>query len=232
MHQEIQRGSGLMNTNRAAIEYEKEAHASNLEQGEAMEKSMISMDHEIEKLRTELANAEKRARAGAAAAAAETPSPGYAAGFRNPEMRYGWSSYPDVYAMHQLHFRIYKELRMRLIQIIQLCMLFFLSFLSFNISIFLYFGERGADMLVDNKFAFVGGVNESVSDDQLRQVFSSYGQLVHVKIPVGKRCGFVQFVDRHCAREALRMLNGTQLCGQKIRLSWGCSSSSKLVRIF
>ncbi|THG01937.1 protein FLC EXPRESSOR-like [Camellia sinensis] len=95
MHQEIQRG-------RAAIEYEKEAHASNLEQGEAMEKSMISMDHEIEELRAELANAEKRARAAAAAAAAETPSPGYAAGFRNPEMGYGGSSFPDPYALHQV----------------------------------------------------------------------------------------------------------------------------------
>ncbi|CAL5410734.1 unnamed protein product [Camellia sinensis] len=79
----------------------------------------------------------------------------------------------------------------------------------------------------NNTTIFVGGVNESVSDDQLRQVFSPYGQLVHVKIPAGKRCGFVQFADRHCAEEALRMLNGTQLGGQKIRLSWGRSPSSK-----
>ncbi|KAF5957032.1 hypothetical protein HYC85_004257 [Camellia sinensis] len=85
-----------------AIEYEKEAHASNLEQGEAMEKSMISMDYEIGKLRAELVNAEKRARAAAAAAAAKTPSPGYAAGFRDLEIGYGGSSYPDVYAMHQI----------------------------------------------------------------------------------------------------------------------------------
>ncbi|THG11825.1 hypothetical protein TEA_021139 [Camellia sinensis var. sinensis] len=88
----------------------------------------------------------------------------------------------------------------------------------------------GADTLVENNLhgqIFVGGVNESVSDDQLRQVFSPYGQLVHVKIPAGKRCGFVQFADRHCAEEALRMLNGTQLGGQKIRLSWGRSPSSK-----
>ncbi|KAL7222171.1 hypothetical protein ACSBR1_023976 [Camellia fascicularis] len=90
-----------MNANRDAIEYEKEAHASNLEQGEAMEKSMISMDYEIEKLRAELANVEKRARAAAAAVVAETPSPGYAARFRNLEIGYGGSSYPDVYAMHQ-----------------------------------------------------------------------------------------------------------------------------------
>ncbi|XP_059660915.1 protein FLC EXPRESSOR [Cornus florida] len=95
MHQELQRG-------RAAVEYEKQTHASNLEQGQAMEKSMISMAREIEKLRAELANAEKRARAAAAAAAAATPSPGYAAGYGNPEMVYGGSSYPDPYTMHQV----------------------------------------------------------------------------------------------------------------------------------
>ncbi|CAL5394261.1 unnamed protein product [Camellia sinensis] len=79
----------------------------------------------------------------------------------------------------------------------------------------------------NNTTIFVGGVNESVSDDQLKQVFSPYGQLVHVTILAVKRCGFVQFADRHCADEALRVLNGTQLGGQKILLSWGRSPSSK-----
>lgn len=52
--------------NRAAIEYEKRTHASNLEQSEAMEKGMVSMSQEVEKLHAELANAEKRARAASA----------------------------------------------------------------------------------------------------------------------------------------------------------------------
>lgn len=56
--------------NRAAIEYEKKTHANNLEQGEAMRKNMMAMSREVEKLRDEHANAEKRARAAAAAAAA------------------------------------------------------------------------------------------------------------------------------------------------------------------
>ncbi|CAK9164162.1 unnamed protein product [Ilex paraguariensis] len=90
-----------MDMNRAAVEYEKKMHANNLEQHQAMEKNMISMAHEIEKLRAELANAEKRARAAAAASAAATPTPGYAADYGNTEMVYGGSSYPDPYAMHQ-----------------------------------------------------------------------------------------------------------------------------------
>lgn len=56
--------------NRAAVEFEKKAHAENLEQSQVMESHMVSMAQEIEKLRAELANAEKRARAAAAAAVA------------------------------------------------------------------------------------------------------------------------------------------------------------------
>lgn len=79
----------------------------------------------------------------------------------------------------------------------------------------------------NNTTIFVGGLNESVSDDLLKQAFSPYGQLLHVKIPAGKRCGFVQFATRHSAEEAIRLLNGTQLGGQTIRLSWGRSPSNK-----
>ncbi|KAL6546740.1 Polyadenylate-binding protein rbp45 [Orobanche minor] len=80
-----------------------------------------------------------------------------------------------------------------------------------------------------NTTIFVGNLDSNITDDHLSQVFGQYGQLLHVKIPVGKRCGFVQFVDRSCAEEALRMLNGTQLGGQSIRLSWGRSVSNKQV---
>ncbi|GJT74154.1 putative HVA22-like protein g [Tanacetum coccineum] len=52
-------------------------------------------------------------------------------------------------------------------------------------------------------------------------------QLVHVKILVGKQCGFVQFDERCCDEEALRMLQGTQFGGQTVRLSWGLSPASK-----
>ncbi|XP_068638750.1 polyadenylate-binding protein RBP45-like [Aristolochia californica] len=79
----------------------------------------------------------------------------------------------------------------------------------------------------NNTTIFVGGLDSNVTDEHLRQIFSTYGELVHVKIPVGKRCGFVQFAKRANAEEALLMLNGTQLGGQNIRLSWGRSPSNK-----
>ncbi|KAF6168053.1 hypothetical protein GIB67_011438 [Kingdonia uniflora] len=79
----------------------------------------------------------------------------------------------------------------------------------------------------NNTTIFVGGLDSNVTEDTLRQVFSQFGELIHVKIPVGKRCGFVQFANRACAEEALLMLQGTLLGGQSIRLSWGRSPSNK-----
>ncbi|CAL9111960.1 unnamed protein product, partial [Musa acuminata var. zebrina] len=92
-----------------------------------------------------------------------------------------------------------------------------------------YQNAQGAESENDpnNTTIFVGGLDTNVTDDHLRQVFSPYGEIVYVKIPVGKRCGFVQFASRANAEEALRMLNGTPLGGQNIRLSWGRSPANK-----
>jgi hypothetical protein len=54
-------------TIRDGIDQEKKGYAENYEQGQVMEKNLISMAREIEKLHSEIANAEKRARAAAAA---------------------------------------------------------------------------------------------------------------------------------------------------------------------
>lgn len=104
---------------------------------------------------------------------------------------------------------------------------------------------------------FVGGLDASITDDELKSVFGQFGELIHVKIPPGKRCGFVQFANRYktscqpfnmntnqfcsffaylfsllcfraSAEHALSMLNGTQLGGQSIRLSWGRSPNKQV----
>lgn len=50
---------------RSAIEYERKMCSDNFELSQAMEKHMTYLAHEAEKLRFELANAEKRAMAAA-----------------------------------------------------------------------------------------------------------------------------------------------------------------------
>ena len=47
-------------TCRAAIKYEKKGYAENYEHGQRMEKKLISMARELEKLRAEMANIENR----------------------------------------------------------------------------------------------------------------------------------------------------------------------------
>ncbi|XP_078429753.1 polyadenylate-binding protein RBP47-like [Wolffia australiana] len=82
-----------------------------------------------------------------------------------------------------------------------------------------------------NTTVFVGGLDPNVSEDELRQPFSECGDIASIKIPAGKQCGFVQFVQRSSAEEALQKLNGTTIGKQVVRLSWGRSPANRQVRI-
>jgi|UniRef100_A0A2N9F9S3 dynactin complex subunit len=90
MKQELQRA-------KSAIEYEKKGYAENYEHGQAMEKKLLSMARELEKLRAEIANAEKRARA---AAAVGNPGTGYNVNYGNPEAGYVGNLYPASFGMN------------------------------------------------------------------------------------------------------------------------------------
>ncbi|XP_017638017.1 polyadenylate-binding protein RBP47B-like isoform X2 [Gossypium arboreum] len=79
----------------------------------------------------------------------------------------------------------------------------------------------------NNTTIFVGGLDSDVSDDDLRQPFSQFGEVISIKIPPGKGCGFVQFANRKNAEEAIQSLNGTTIGKQTVRLSWGRSIGNK-----
>ncbi|CAK9317178.1 unnamed protein product [Citrullus colocynthis] len=83
-----------------------------------------------------------------------------------------------------------------------------------------------------NTTIFVGGLDPNVTDEDLRQPFLQYGEIVSVKIPVGKGCGFVQFANRNDAEEALQKLNATVIGKQTVRLSWGRNPANKQFRDF
>ncbi|XP_034597428.1 polyadenylate-binding protein RBP47 isoform X2 [Setaria viridis] len=86
---------------------------------------------------------------------------------------------------------------------------------------------RQSDADSTNRTVYVGGLDPNVSEEELRKAFAKYGDLASVKIPVGKQCGFVQFVNRADAEEALQGLNGSTIGKQAVRLSWGRSPASK-----
>lgn len=50
-----------------------------------------------------------------------------------------------------------------------------------------------------------------VTEDQLRAIFLRFGEIVYVKIPAGKGCGFVQFMGRPNAEAAMLAMNGQVL---------------------
>ncbi|WOL19987.1 hypothetical protein Cni_G28789 [Canna indica] len=95
-------------------------------------------------------------------------------------------------------------------------------------------GSNGSSAQPDgdltNTTIFVGGLDPNVSEDDLKHRFFQYGEIASVKIPVGKQCGFVQFVERKNAEEALQGLNGTVIGSQTVRLSWGRSPANKQSR--
>ncbi|EPS64859.1 nucleic acid binding protein, partial [Genlisea aurea] len=86
----------------------------------------------------------------------------------------------------------------------------------------------GGDTL--NSTIFVGRLDPSVTDEDLRQPFSQYGEIVSIKIPPGRGCGFVQFANRGDAEEALKNLTGLTIGNQTVRLSWGRNPANKQSR--
>ncbi|KAJ0020938.1 hypothetical protein Pint_31088 [Pistacia integerrima] len=78
-----------------------------------------------------------------------------------------------------------------------------------------------ADNDINNTTIFVGNLDPNATEEELRQTFLHFGEIVNVKIPVGRGCGFVQFAARTSAEEAILRVQGHVIGQQQIRVSWG-----------
>jgi len=65
---------------------------------------------------------------------------------------------------------------------------------------------------------YVGNLNYSVTNEQLKEVFSSYGEVKGVNVIEGKGFGFVEFSNPSEAETARNALNGTDLLGRAMRI--------------
>ncbi|KAJ3828665.1 hypothetical protein F5880DRAFT_1621073 [Lentinula raphanica] len=74
-----------------------------------------------------------------------------------------------------------------------------------------------------NTTVFVGGLSPLIQEETLRTFFAPFGDIHYVKVPVGKHCGFVQFVRKADAERAIEKMQGFPIGGSRIRLSWGRS---------
>ncbi|OQS07904.1 hypothetical protein THRCLA_00104 [Thraustotheca clavata] len=59
-----------------------------------------------------------------------------------------------------------------------------------------------------NTTVFVGGLDPSISEDDLRKHFSTLGEIVNVKVPPGRGCGFVQYESHAIAQQAIQEMTG------------------------
>lgn len=84
-----------------------------------------------------------------------------------------------------------------------------------------------SDNDLSNTTIFVGGIDSDVTEEELHRAFCQIGNITSVKIPVGKRCGFVQFESRRSAEDAIQKLNGSVVGNNTVRLSWGRTPANK-----
>ncbi|KXL46091.1 MAG: hypothetical protein FE78DRAFT_146865, partial [Acidomyces sp. 'richmondensis'] len=94
-----------------------------------------------------------------------------------------------------------------------------------------YYGAGGLQPMnqftdPNNTTVFVGGLSGYVTEDELRSFFQGFGEITYVKIPPGKGCGFVQFVQRHAAEMAINQMQGYPIGNSRVRLSWGRSQNN------
>jgi len=74
----------------------------------------------------------------------------------------------------------------------------------------------------NNMTVFIGGIDASITYDLLKSYFSPYGEIVSVKIPLGKGCAFVEYTNHESAAKAIKELGTTPLLGTcQARLAWG-----------
>jgi RNA recognition motif-containing protein len=65
---------------------------------------------------------------------------------------------------------------------------------------------------------YVGNINYSVTKEQLRELFSSYGSVTEVKIIEGKGFGFVEMSNQAEAEKAKDALNGFSFKGRTLKV--------------
>lgn len=65
---------------------------------------------------------------------------------------------------------------------------------------------------------YVGNLKYSVGSEQLKQLFSGYGEVKEVRVIEGKGFGFVEMGNSHEAEQAKEALNGSDFEGRTMRV--------------
>jgi RNA recognition motif-containing protein len=66
---------------------------------------------------------------------------------------------------------------------------------------------------------YVGNLNYSVTNDQLEELFSKYGEVVSVNVIPGKGFGFVEMSNNSEAEKAREALDDADFEGRKLKVN-------------
>ena len=80
---------------------------------------------------------------------------------------------------------------------------------------------HGSTQEHSNTTLYIGGIAPSTTEEDIRAVYSGFGDIVYIKIASGKACAFVNFGQRSDAERALVTTNGMTINGNTVRVSWG-----------
>eukprot|EP00002_Diphylleia_rotans_P017173 TRINITY_DN3330_c0_g1_i1.p1 TRINITY_DN3330_c0_g1~~TRINITY_DN3330_c0_g1_i1.p1 ORF type:complete len:464 (+),score=94.19 TRINITY_DN3330_c0_g1_i1:62-1453(+) len=81
-------------------------------------------------------------------------------------------------------------------------------------------GMNGPESDPNNTTIFVGNIDEQMTEDYLRMMFTPYGEIAYIKMTRARTCAFVTFAHKASAEAALAM-NGQFYGSKPIRISWG-----------
>ena len=72
---------------------------------------------------------------------------------------------------------------------------------------------------MQGKKLFVGNLRHNATNEDLRQLFSSLGEVVNVNILEGRGFGFVEMSTQEEAEKAIAALNGTVMEGRTLTVN-------------
>jgi len=65
---------------------------------------------------------------------------------------------------------------------------------------------------------YVGNLEYSTTYDELKELFSEYGEIASIKIIEGKGFGFIEFTNPDDAENAIQALNGSKFKGRVMKV--------------
>ncbi|RKY86579.1 RNA-binding protein [candidate division KSB1 bacterium] len=79
---------------------------------------------------------------------------------------------------------------------------------------------------------YVGNLNYSTTNDELKELFSNYGEVRDVNIIEGRGFGFVEMSNQSEAESAKEALNGSDFKGRTLKVDEARSQKNKQRRNF